>query len=272
METNEKTFRYTYTFKNLGVFYLMFLFSCVAAGLFMGQREFMFSFLPIMLGLGVILLIPYLSSSVTTSDLKISTRTLFGSKSLMWSEIGRVSSRGASLRLHSRKADVVLTVHPRLDGSAEIFNLIFSKRADLFDLYKNDPFSCSTTTTIGTLVMGLLFVILALFLYFYKNYFFVPGVLGLLFCIQSVTYLYINPRNITLENSRLIVNYVNKSISYSAGDIAAIQMGVTPQKQFVDVFMVLKDKRVMKMPRFKQALFIVYPVLKQWHEKAGSSQ
>jgi len=264
MEADEKTFRYSYVFKNLGVFYLMFLVSCVVAGWFVGIREFMF--FAILIGVGVILLTLFLTFSVNVSNVAIKTRTLFGTKSLQWSEISRISSQGSSLKLHNHDGGGTLSIDPRLDGSAEIFNLIFSKRADLFDAYKNDPISCSHKNNISTLVLGLVFIILSFLLYFYKNYFFVPGVLGLWLCIQSLINLYTNPRTITLENNRLVVNYLKKSISYSADDIASFQMGVSPQKQFVDVFMVLKDKRIMKMPRFKQGYFIFYPVLKQWHE------
>ena len=123
MESNEKTFRYS-QIQSLVVFYLMFLVLCVVAGLFVGIREFMFFVL--LIGIGVILLILFLTTSIKISDSGITTNNLLGKKSLQWSDIRHVSSQGSSLKLHNRDGSNTLSINPRLDGSVEIFDLLYS--------------------------------------------------------------------------------------------------------------------------------------------------
>lgn len=270
METNQKTFRYSFFLRNLGVFYLMFLVSCVLAGLIAGIREFMFY--AIMIGVGVVLLLIFLTSTVSTSELGISTKTLFGIKSLKWSEISRISSKGSSLKLHDHDGDTTLSINPRLDGSVEIFNLLFSKRPDLFAIQKNNPLSRSFRSNAIRLAAGLLLVILSVLLYFYRNYFYIPGVLGLLLCLESLLNWYFSPHSIALENDRLVVNYLNRSLRFSANDIEAIQIGSAGQNQFESVLIVFRDKKVMKVAGFKQAPLIIYPVLQQWHQNYAARQ
>jgi hypothetical protein len=121
MESNEKVFRYS-QIKSLGVFYLMFLVLCVIAGLFVGIREFMF--FAALIGIGLILLILFLTSSVTISDFGITTKSLLGKKSLQWSEIRHASSKGASIRLHNQDGSNTVSISPKLDKSVEIFDLL----------------------------------------------------------------------------------------------------------------------------------------------------
>ena len=131
MEPNEKTFRYS-QIKSFGVLYLMFLVSCMVAGLFVGIREFMF--FGGLIGIGVILLILFLTYSVTVSEAGITTKSPFGKKSLPWSEIRHVSSKGASIKLHNRDGSNTVSINPQLDKSAEIFDVLYSKRPDLFSI------------------------------------------------------------------------------------------------------------------------------------------
>lgn len=269
MESNEKTFRYS-QIKSLGVFYLMFLVLCVGAGWFVGIREFMF--FAVLIGLGVILLILFLTSSVTVSDSRITTRNLFGKKSLQWSDIRHVSSQGSSLKLHNQDGSSAVSINPMLDKSVEIFDLLYSKRPDLFGIKKNIPLLRSYRNNLITLAIGLLLVILALLLYFYKDYLLFAGLLGLLFCAQALLSWYFSPRRITLENDCLIVNYLNKSVSYSADDIAAIQMKKTPQNQVKSVVVIFRNQKAMEISGFKQSPFIIYPVLGKWHQIYAKNQ
>jgi hypothetical protein len=55
-------------------------------------------------------------------------------------------------------------------------------------------------------------------------------------------------------------------------DIESIQIGRTEQNQLKSVFIVFRNKRVMEVTGFKQTPFIIYPVLKQWHEKYAAKQ
>lgn len=271
METNEKTFRYSYVFKNLGVLYLIFLAVIVVISLFGGDTVF-FICDGVMIGGGAIFVALYLTNSVMISESSITTKTILGTKSLKWSEIGHVSSRGSSLKLHSHNGDVVLMINPRLDGSEGILNSIFSKRADLFDMNKNNPLLRSFRSNVITLVIGLLLITLSLLLYAYKNYLYTSGFLGLLFCSQSLLSWYASPHSMALEGDRLVLNYLNRSLRFSVDDIESIQIGTTQQNQLKSVFIVFRDKRVMEVSGFKQTPFIIYPVLKQWHQNYVAKQ
>jgi hypothetical protein len=264
MESNEKTFRYS-QIKSLGILYLMFLVMCVVAGLFVGIREFMF--FGGLIGIGVILLILFLTSSVTISDLGITTKNLLGKKSLPWSEIRHVSSKGSSLKLHNRDGSTTLSINPRLDQSVEIFDVIYSKRPDLFSIKKNNPLVHNFSNNFFTLAIGLLLLALSLLLYLNKSYLeVVGGLVGLFFCARALFSWYTSPHKITLENDCLIVKYINRSYSISAGDVAAILVGKTKQNQFKSVEVIFRDANTMEISGFKQSPFIIYPVLSKWHQ------
>jgi hypothetical protein len=264
MESNEKTFRYS-QIQSLVVFYLMFLVLCVVAGLFVGIREFMF--FALLIGIGVILLILFLTTSVKISDSGITTNNLLGKKSLHWSDIRQVSSQGSSLKLHNRDGSSALSINPRLDRSVEIFDLLYSKRPDLFGIKKNNPLLRNYKRDLITLAIGVLLVILSLLLYSRISYLDITlGLLGLGYCGLAVFRWYSSPRKITLEKDYLIVNYVNRTYTVSADEIADIQILKTQKKQFRSVAVISPDKQVMELSGFKQSPFIVYPVLSKWHQ------
>lgn len=264
MEATEKTFRYSQV-QSLVVFYLMFLVVCVVTGWFVGIREFMF--FALLIGIGALLLILFLTTSIKVSDSGITTNNLLGKKFLQWSDIRHVSSQGSSLKLHNRDGSSTLSINPRLDGSVEIFDLLYSKRADLFGIKKNNPLLRNYRNDLTTLTIGVLLIILSLLLYSTISYWDIPlGLLGLWYCGMAVFRWYSSPRKITLENDCLIVNYVNRSYSVSAAEIADIQILKTRKNQFRSVAVISPDKQVMELSGFKQSPFIVYPVLSKWHQ------
>lgn len=270
METYEKTFRYS-QLQSLMVFYLMFLVVCVVAGLFVGIREFMF--FALLIGIGAILFFLFLTTSVKISDSGITTYNLLGKKSLQWSDIRHISSQGSSLKLHNRDGSRTLSINPRMDGSVDIFDLLYSKRPDLFGIKKNNPFLRNYRSDLTTLTIGALLVILSLLLYARISYLDMTlGLLGLGYCGLAVFRWYSSPRKITLENDRLIVNYVNRSYSVSADEIADIQILKTRKNQFQSVAVISPDKHVMELSGFKQSPFIVYPVLRKWHQVYAKKQ
>lgn len=132
MEAKEKTFRYSYILKNLGALYLIFLVIVLVISLAGWDPVFLICD-GVMLGGGLIFVTWYLTTSVSTSEFGIATKTIFGSKSLQWSEIGNFSSQGSSIRLCTNDGGRVLSIDSRLDGYNEIFELLYQKRPDLFD-------------------------------------------------------------------------------------------------------------------------------------------
>lgn len=269
METSEKKFRYTYVFKNLGVLYLIFLIMIIIISL-VGREAVFFICDGVMIFGGLIFVAIYLNTSVNISETEITEKTVLGKKSLMWSEIDYISSRNSSLKLHNHDGDVVLAINPRLDGSTEIFDLIFSKRSDLFDAYKNTPILPNDTSNIVKTIFGFLLVALAVIGYFREtnvaNYM-SAFILGLFFCLQATLYWFYHPRSIALENNSLVLSYLRKSVSISADDVVSVQIGKTKQRQVTSVFLVSSSKEIMEISKYKQSPLIIYPVLKQWHER-----
>ena len=266
METNEKKFRYTHFYKNLAILYILFLSIVIIARISPdGPDVVKLVLLSITIAIGVILLILCSTTSVSISETGNTKKFTVATKSLQWSEIINISSQGSSLKLHNN--DVVITINSRLYGAIEIFNMLFSKRADLFDSHKNKPFLRSIKNNVGTLLVGLILVILALLLYLIKDYVFTAGYLGLLFCIQAFLSWYSSPRSITLENNSLVVAYLRKSVSIPVDNLESVQIGKTKQGQVTSVFLVFKNKTQMEISGYNQTPLIIYPVLKQWHEK-----
>lgn len=206
MESNEKTFRNA-QIRSLGILYLMFLVSCLIAGLFAGIREFLY--FGVLIGIGVLLLVIFLTSSVTISDAGITTKKLFGKKSIQWSEIRHVSSKGASIQLHNQDGRNTISISPKPEKSVEIFDLLYSKRPDLFSIKKNNTFVYTFRRTFMYLAMGLLLTFVSLLLYFSNGYLSLLMILlGLGNCGAALLMWYFSPRRIMLENNCLIVKSV----------------------------------------------------------------
>lgn len=272
MEKAEKTFRYSYIFKNVGVFYLMFLFSCVFAGLFMGQKVFMLSFLPIALGFGLIfLLIPYLTSRVSISDLEITTKSLLVKKSLQWSEIGHFSSRGSSTRLHHYDGSRVLSIGSRLDGYTEIFELLHQKRPDLFDIDIYKSFTHKMFNAIAQLAIGIFLVVLGLAGYFSGIEALISTLIfGFIFTLVSIWNWYSSPRVLTLGQKSLEIGYLQKTESFPISDIADIKFGGQQQIKSVQinsVLVLLKNRNIINLSGYNQSPGVMYFVLKRWLQK-----
>ena len=274
MEANEKTFRYTYILKNLGVFYLMFLFSCLFAGLFLGQRAWL-SLLPFLLGFGIIfLLIPYLTSRVDISDLEITTKSLLGRKSLQWSEVGHFSARGSSTRLHHYDGNTTLSIGSRLDGYADIFELLYQKHPDLFDLEKYKSITRNMLNAIVQLAIGIFLVVLGLLGYFSGNEALISTlVFGLIFSLVSFRNWYFSPRALTLEQESLNFSYVNKTVSLPINEITDIKIGRQQQVKSVQVNSVLvylKNGNILNLAGYNQSPVVMYYVLRQWCQRYGA--
>jgi hypothetical protein len=269
METNEKTFRYTYVLKNLGVLYLMFLFSCIVGGLFIGQKEFMFSFLPIMLGFGVVVfLIPYYTSRVNVSDLEISTKTLLGTKSLQWAEISHFSARGSSTRLHHYDGDIVLSIGSRLDGYAEIFELLHQKRPDLFNIDKYKSFSHSKYTVVAWLVFGFFLAGLGVAGYVRGIDLSTAFKIGLsVFFVPALINWYYSPRSLILGTNNLDISYLRKTVSIPIDAIVDISLG--RQQQINSVLVLLKNRGTLNLSGYDQSPIVMYYVLKRWLQTYG---
>jgi hypothetical protein len=267
MKNNLKTFRYTYIFKNLGVVYLIFL----ALGFWL---TFSFDgdiiFLLVLIGVGVISTTIYLTTSASVSDEEITTKTLFGANSIKWSEVDNISSKRSSIMLKNRDGDITLRVNSRLDGYAQIFNLLYQKRADLFGYDKHNPFSRRVIDNIITLIIQLFFLMISIanliFLILNKG----DSTTHIIFIglgistIYSMINWFFSPQSLTVNSNSLTIKYFYKTVSYSKDEIVAISF--LKGQAFVG----LKNKMVIKfsVSGFAQSGFVVYYVLKRWHPEA----
>lgn len=273
METNEKTFRYTYIFKNLGTFYLIFLAIVITISLF--GKDFVFFICDgVMVASGLIFATWYLTTQVKVSEFGISTKTILGSKSIKWSEINRLSALGSSTRLHRHDESKVLTIGSRLDGYAEIFELLYQKRPDLFDIEKYKSFTHNRLNAIVQLAIGIFLVALGLIGYFSGNKALISTlVFGFIFSLVSFRNWYIHPRALTLEQESLNFSYVNKTVSLPINEITDITIGREPQGKSVQVnsvLLFLKNGSILILSGYDQSAIVMYYVLKQWNQKYGA--
>jgi hypothetical protein len=149
----------------------------------------------------------------------------------------------------------------------QITQWLQTKRPGLFRIKHVARLEQNHRKTMPMLLVGSLLVLLSLLLYVFKDYLFLPGLLGFLFCAQAVVVWYLTPRRLVIENDCLTVQYHNRSVSYSANDIDSIRALMTDQGQYRSVVIVFRDQKVLDLSAFHQTPFITFPVLSQWHEE-----
>jgi len=269
VETSEKTFRYTYVFKNLGVLYLIFLILIIIISL-IGRETVFFICDGVMVFGGLIFVAIYLNTRVVVSETEITTKTILHTRSLMWSEIDSLSSRGTSLKLHGRDDGLSLTINPRMNGAADILDLILSKRPDLFTKIDNEHLLRPDVIGLIGMALGISMFVLAFYLYLRDialenlTCFFV---VGLMFLLQGFFNWLSNVRNITLDEDQLTFHYPRKTVSIPVEDIESVQVIRTQWGQLKSVFLVLTNRGTVNIAGPRQSPFILYPVLKEWHER-----
>jgi hypothetical protein len=265
METTKITFRYLHIFKHIGVLYILFLL-IVSLLSYFARDPVILTVLGLTLGLGILLLILYRTFSIQVSDRGITQKTLFGTKSLAWGDIRQISAQGSSLRL--RGEHVTISISPRHYGAREITEWLQTKRPGLFRIKHVARLERNNMRTMPMLLAGVLLILLSLLLYIFKDYLFRSGLLGLFLAGQAVISWYLSPRSLVIENDCMTVRYHNRSVTYSADDIAVILASTTQQEQYRSVVIVFRNqKKVLDLSVFKQTPFITFPVLSQWREE-----
>lgn len=267
MDANTRTFRHS-----LGKVALLFV-----SVLFLGLMAFLVKIDYFLLGIaGIVLIIAlfYSTSSVKISDEEITTNRLLGSKSLRWAEIARVSTRGQALRLHNYDDDLILSLDPQLEGYAQILDAIFRKRSDLFDNKENSVMSSSGLWSFVALSSGLLIMAIAGLVFFAteesdKVFSLIPFIVG----VAVIVTWFLAPKSLTFESKDLMIGYLFKEVSYSAGDIASISLEKQSTRNGYVYFVRinLKSGKKIKLPTFKQGVPLTYQILKRWYEKATRS-
>jgi len=272
MESKGRVFRHSFgklALMSLGVVLFIFL------AYFLRNANYFFVVVVIFV-VSLIVFLLYITSSVKISNEGITTYRLLSSKSLKWSEIGHVSTRGQSLKLHDRDENITLSLDSQLEGYIEILDVIFKKRPDLFDVGENNIMSCGLLNNITVVGFGLLVIAASVFLYLVAEE--VLETMGalILFVIGSYTIVnwFLGSRGIALESRSLLVMYLFKEISYSVDDISSVSLEKRRMNDGYVYFVRinLKSGRPFRLSTFKQGHILTYQILKRWHEKATSSQ
>ena len=228
--------------------------------------------------IGVVFLVSMLTLTVKViiSDSEISTQSIFGTKSLAWSEINRVSGTGSALKLHNREGDVTVAPSPQLPGYVEIIEQIGAKRADLFNTENFGEMKRSWFVFFplillivffmaGLLVSGLMMfnkpdtptiIIMPLFFIFFIAVIF----LGIVFS---------SPQSVTLEGKSMSIKYLFSERTLLADEIASIELRFTQTRNGKNYFVALNqtNRKTIRISGLSISLPIVYLVLKNWHKK-----
>jgi hypothetical protein len=268
MDTSEKTYRHSIgklALMFLGVLFFFYAFWVDKSDYFMLAA----------LGIVFITAISYATSSIKISSDEIVTSRFLISKSIRWSEVARVSTRGQSLRLHNRDEDVTLSLDPQLEGYAEILDIVFSKRPELFDADENTLKSHVVLGVVFAIGFGLLMIAVSVFLFsiteglekFYGLIFFVMGVAMIIWWLLA-------PQNMALGNQTMVITYFYKKVSYTTSDIVSIflEKKRTRNGYIYFVQLNLKSGKKLRLPSLRQGSVLTYQVLKRWHTKGTSNQ
>jgi hypothetical protein len=228
-------------------------------------------FLMALAGIAFVIVLLYATSSVALSTEGITTKRLFGSKSLRWTEIGRVSMRGQALRLHNRDEDMILSIDSQLEDYKEILDIIFSKRPDLLDESNNTVITASWLSHFLILGFGLFIVAGSVWLFSVfeeSSRIYALLFLGLGLFIMGSWFL--SPKRIALEDKTLLLIYLFRQVSYTAEEISSISLEKTRTRNgyiyFVQIN--LASGKKIKLPTFEQGTTLTYQILKKWHERA----
>lgn len=258
MEANEKTFRHS-----LDKILLMVLLLLGVSVFYPGPLDI---FLLSLMGIALVEILFYATSRVKISDETITTNSLLSSRSLRWSEIVRVSTRGQVFRLHNDNENRVLSLAPQLDDYAELLDVIFRKRPDLFDEHKDTVRSSGWLANIIVLGFGLLLMatpVLGEFPPFLSLFLFQAGVL-------VIAGWLLFQKSLTLESNNLTLRSLFKQASYSASDIQSISLEKVNTKSGIMYFVQinLRSGQTVSLPAFQYGFPLMYLVLRRWHERA----
>lgn len=216
------------------------------------------------------------SAKVTITDEDITAQNIFGSRTLRWSEIHRVSGRGYEIKLHNYDGDV--TVHPSsgLPGYEQIVDIIGAKRPDLFSPQEFNEFR-----------RGLLpFVMMALVVLLILG-----GMVGVLFGILNSSpdtpiaslmplaiFLFIAvmiggmalsiPRMVSLEGNSLYLKYLFSEKTIRADEIKYVQLWYTQSRNGKHYYVAvqLTNGKQIRLSGLGVSMPIAYLVLKNWHQ------
>lgn len=214
-------------------------------------------------------------ATVTVSEEEISVQKMFGTKSLHWAEVDRVSGRGYTLKLHNRDEDVKLSVGPQLPGYEEIVEFVGIKRPDLFS--PNEYSEMKRGLTAYILMFLFITVILGVTVAFVTSTMDTPGstpsqylplVVFVLMVLFFGAMVFSVPRSLTLDGNTLNLKYIFSEKTVRADEVGIIQLRFTQSRNGKHYFinLALRNRKNIQLRGLGVGLPIAYLVLKNWHK------
>ena len=222
-----------------------------------------------------------LMSKTIISDDEIAVQGLFGTKSLKWTEIGRASGRGYSMKLHSQDEDVSISISPRLPGYQEVIDFTGSKRPDLFSPREYGEMRRGLSSFIGMFFVVLLMVgISVAYIYAtmessdlsidtYIPLLFFAGI----FLVIVVSALSV-PRSLTLDGDTMTLKYFLNEKIIRKDEVGFVQLNFTQSRNGRHYYIALHltNRKMIRLTGLGVSLPIAYLVLKNWHQGMRQTQ
>ena len=215
------------------------------------------------------------------SDDEISSQSLFGIKTLHWSEITRVSGRGDSIKLHNFDGDVTVAPSPGLPRYEEVIEIIGNKRPDLFNPREYDELKSGSFF----LLAGLAFLVLFLSMIAGVGYFlysspdtarlgsviFAPLIVLFIVMVVFAGTIAFRPRSLTLDGKSMTIKYLFREKTLLADEIRSVQFAYQQSRNGKIFFVLLHlvNRKSLRLSGLNPNLPVVYLVLKNWHQQNG---
>ncbi len=234
--------------------------------------------IPFALLLGIIFLTLVYSMTQKTiiSDDGISTSTLWGAKSLRWSEVNRVAGRGNGIKLHNFDGDVTVIPSSQLPGYEEVVEWIGIKRPDLFNPMEYGEMRRGTSVPI--LLVAMAFLLFSTLMVFGRAFshtsqtpeiLFMPMFLVVIIFIVFLGLVLSSPQSMILDGKNLFIKYLFSEKTLPADEIEAVELRFTQTRNGKNYFVMLtrKNGKALRISGLNPGPSIVYLVLKNWHKK-----
>jgi hypothetical protein len=238
---------------------------------FIGQeqaRDIMLPFAGILLFFALFALVSQAVKTVISEN-EISSSTLFGTKTLRWSEITRVSGGGFAIKLHNFDGDVTVAPSPQLPGYEEVIEWIGVKRPDLFSPQEYSELPRNWGGLIPLVVVGFAIIGFGVYVYLDANEFIFPLIFAFIIGLTVLGMAFLAPQSVSIQGSSIVIGYLFTQKTLSADEIAAIALGYTQMRNGKNYHVQITKKYggKLRISNIKPNLPVAYLVLKNWHKQ-----
>lgn len=208
------------------------------------------------------------------SEDEISSQSLFGLKTLRWTEINRISGRGYTIKLHNFDGDVTVTPSPNLPRYEEVVEIIGKKRPDLFNPQEHNELPGGMFLLIPGVIVLILFI--GAFLGIGVKIFQSPDSSVVMLAPLFILFLIIaafagmaffQPRSVMLDGSSMTIKYFLREKTLPADEIQSVQFAFQSTRNGKNYFVLLHlaNRKTVRISGLKLSVPIVYHILKNWH-------